>query len=139
MPIELSHLHQLITGKRHPLTVGDLPRRVAEHMGCHPAVVYLGRKELFHILETHQNDISLDHVQQFHLAIRDGRYVANPKTNRRVDLFYRATPDDRPYLIGIKSAERGGEVWIASAYRTNEQQERSRANRALVLQDYIFR
>jgi hypothetical protein len=45
MRFELSTLMQLAMGQRPNVIVGDLPTPLSRILGCHPAIVYLGRKE----------------------------------------------------------------------------------------------
>ena len=117
MNIELSYLLDLLAGRRRFLTVGDLPRPVADHLRCHPAVVYLRNLEARKIWETHQEVTGID-LLQMSLALTKGCYYADPKRARCVTSIYTAE-NGKPYVLGLKSADNGHEVWVATYYRTN--------------------
>jgi hypothetical protein len=73
MPVELSHLMQLAMGQKPALQVGDLPRIVAEYLGCHPAIVFLGHRELMKIGGKH-GEIKHAELQQLPFMIAKGAY-----------------------------------------------------------------
>jgi len=49
MPMELSHLIQLVCGQKSSLPVGDLPQDIAKYLGCHPG----WHKEVLKIVRKH--------------------------------------------------------------------------------------
>ncbi|MFD0985656.1 hypothetical protein [Methyloligella solikamskensis] len=117
MPIEISHLMQTAMGQKDAIKVGDLPRQVAKHMGCHPAVVYLGGAELHKITLKHK-DISAERLQMLFMAIRDGEYRTDDQNRARHLTVIWEFPETREtYVIGLKSASNGGEVWICTYYK----------------------
>ena len=68
MPMELSHLIQLVCGQKSSLPVGDLPQDVAKYLGCHPGIVYLGHKEVLKIVRKHR-EIRVEELQCLPFAI----------------------------------------------------------------------
>ncbi len=68
MPMELSHLIQLVCGQKSSLPVGDLPQDVAKYLGCHPGIVYLGHKEVLKIVRKHP-EIRVEELQCLPFAI----------------------------------------------------------------------
>lgn len=135
MPLELSQLMQLGLGLLKSVPVGDLPRVVAVHLGCHPAVVYLGYKELYKIAGKH-TDVAYREFQFLPYMISDGRYVSDPKRASAVTVFYRNPENGLLYTAGLKSAERGGEVWISTLHRTTDAKVDNRTERATIIRDY---
>lgn len=116
MPIELSHLMQLALGTKKSLQVGDLPEAVAQHMGCHPAIVFLGHRELIKITKKHQ-EIEVTEFQYLSIAIREGCYRTDDQDRlHHVTVLYERPDNGVTYLIGLKAAEKGREVWIATYY-----------------------
>lgn len=116
MPVELSELMQLGLGHRQRLFVGDLPRPVAQLMGCHPGAIYLGHREFFHIAERHP-EMRREEFQMIPLLIKSGSYYTHPNFPNCVSIFGELEHDNRRYMIGLKSAERGGEVWVQTMFR----------------------
>lgn len=122
MPLELSILMQLALRQRGPVTVGDLPPEVANYLGCHPAIAYLGYHGLKKIVITHP-EISYLEMQELPFMIAKGRYVSDPKRRQCVTLFGRGAENGKLYLAGLKAANRGGEVWVSTFHRSDTVQE----------------
>jgi hypothetical protein len=100
---------QLVSGQKPSLQVGDLPRVVAEHLGCHPAIVYLGHEEVLKIVRKHPK-IRVEELQCLPFAIAKGEYREDPERGKCVTVFYNEPTKNKLYLIGLKSACAGGEV-----------------------------
>ena len=132
MPLELSHLMQLALGQITSLTVGDLPRPVAEYLKCHPAIVFIGNKEFFKIRKRHPN-IEVAEFQHLTLAVRNGLYLTDSSRPNCVTLIYRNPDNGKLYQVGLKSALQGGEVWVATYHRTNPGNAKQRMNQSDVL------
>ncbi len=112
-------LMQLVAGQLRSLQVGDLPRPVAEHLKCHPAVVYLGHKEVLKIAGKHK-EIIVPHLQYLPYAIKEGSYYEEAPRPLCVTILYTDKETSKSYLIGLKSAGRGGEVWVQTFHRIDE-------------------
>jgi hypothetical protein len=123
---------QLANGQRTSLPVGDLPRPVAEHLGCHPAIVYLGSKEFAKIVRKH-SELKVAEFQQLPFAISKGKYLQDEARPRSATVIYRSNEDRRLYLVGIKSAGRGSEVWVSTYYRIDEISATRRERKGAVL------
>jgi hypothetical protein len=108
---------QLVSGQRTSLQVGDLPRPVAAYLGCHPAIVYLGHSEVLKIVRKH-SEIRVEELQCLPYAIADGEYRDDAQRGRCVTVFYNEPRKNKLYIIGLKAACRGCEVWVQSFYRT---------------------
>ena len=109
MPVELSHLMMLAIGTKPELKVGDLPRPVAEYLGCHPAVVFLGYKEFQKIAKKHDK-IRREEFQTLPIMIKKGRYIKDAGRRNCVTVFYSDPDSGNIYTAGIKSACQGAEV-----------------------------
>jgi hypothetical protein len=107
---------QLVSGQKSSLQVGDLPRIVAEYLGCHPAIVYLGHNEVIKIVRKH-SAIRVEELQCLPFAIAKGEYREDQARGKCVTVFYNEPSKNKLYIIGLKSACRGGEVWVQSFYR----------------------
>ncbi|WP_045369001.1 hypothetical protein [Methyloceanibacter caenitepidi] len=117
MPIELSHLMQTLLGQKDALPVGDLPRPVAEHMRCHPAVVFLGSNEIKKIRMKHP-EIGYEELQLLFLAIREGEYRTDDQRRERcATVFWTFKETGETFVVGLKSASQGGEVWVSTFHR----------------------
>jgi len=116
MPIELSELLHLARGYKPALQVGDLPRGIAVFLKCHPAIVFLGTKEVHKIVRKHP-EIKLDELQCLHIAIKEGEYYFDKSRSNCVTIFY--TPRDKRdiYLIALKATQGGYEVWVQTFHR----------------------
>jgi hypothetical protein len=95
---------QLALGQKPALQVGDLPRPVAAHFRCHPAIVWLGTDELRKIVTKHPQ-IRVEQLQYLHYAIRDGVYYVEKYRPNCVTIYY--IVDERTYVIGLKPTSRG--------------------------------
>jgi hypothetical protein len=124
---------QLVAGQKKTLPVGDLPRDVAEYLGCHPAIVYLGHREVLKIVNKHGENVRVEQLQCLHLAIRDGEYRADPGRKRSVSIYYQNPYDGHLYLIGIKPADKGSEVWICTLFQTTAKKIRNQRERSVLL------
>ena len=133
MPVELSQLMQLALGKPPALQVGDLPRPVAEHLGCHPAIVWLGTAELGKIVRKHGDQIKVENLQCLPYAISDGVYYKDQNRPNCVTVYYRDKYTNLQYVIGLKPANRGGEVWIQTFYRIDDRKAARRQVQARIL------
>jgi len=120
MPVELSQLMQLAMGRPPALQVGDLPRPVAQHLKCHPAIVWLGAAELSKIVKKHGSEIKLEQLQCLPFAIRDGEYYSEIKRPNCVTVYYRDRDTKLQYIIGLKPASRGCEVWVQTFFRIDD-------------------
>jgi len=134
MPVELSQLMQLVAGKLPALQVGDLPRPVAEHLGCHPAIVWLGHNEVQKIVMKHGDCINVPQLQCLPFAIRDGAYYFEPNRLKSVTVFHRFANDDLQYVIGLKPADRGSEVWVQTFFRIDD----TKANKRMAKSTLLF-
>jgi hypothetical protein len=132
MPVELSYLMQLVSGQKPSLQVGELPRVVAEHLGCHPAIVYLGHEEVLKIVRKHPK-IRVEELQCLPFAIAKGEYREDHERGKCVTVFYNEPTKNKLYLIGLKSACAGGEVWVQSFYRTSPENCRSKRGKNKLL------
>lgn len=125
MAIELSELMQVILGQRPVLTVGNLPRPVADHLKAHPGIVFLRHIELKHILSDHTYILPYD-VMHLTFAIESGAYYEDPKRKNAVTCLYHNQDSGRFYTVGIKTASNGSETWIATYHRAKDRFVRSR-------------
>jgi hypothetical protein len=135
MPVELSHLMQLAMGRLPALQVGDLPRPVAEYMHCHPAIVWLGAQQLQKIVRDHP-EIRVEQLQCLPFAIHDARYYCDKERSNCLTAYYTAELRGQ-YLIGIKPAIRGGEVWIQTFYRQDDKTALRRQSKSSLIHDPI--
>jgi hypothetical protein len=133
MPVELSHLMQLVAGRKQSLPVGDLPRGIANYMNCHPGIVYLGHREVIKIVGKHGEKIRVEQLQCLPFAIKDGEYRADPARGGSVSIYYRNPFDNELYVIGIKAAAKGGEVWICTLYQGSERNAENQRKRGTML------
>src|SRR5262245_8522458 len=117
MPVELSLLMQLVAGQKTSLPVGDLPHDVAKYLKCHPAIAYLGHKEVTKIVRKH-GDVRIEQLQSLPYAIKDGEYRDDPGRGNCVTIYWENPTDRALYLIGLKSASIGGEVWVQTFHKT---------------------
>lgn len=117
MPVELSLLMQLAMGRKPSLPVGDLPRPVAEHLKCHPAIVFLGHTEFKKIVGKHQ-EIKAEHLQYLPYMIKHGTYAHDLNRPNCVTIFHKSDYDGQLYQAGIKATVRGSEVWVQTYHRT---------------------
>jgi len=132
MPIELSELMKLAMNKRPSLFVGELPRPVASYLKCNPGVVYLGHREFLKIQNKHP-EIETEEFQSLHLIVKDGMYLPDLKRPSCVTIFWKDPEIPLPYLVGLKAADAGGEVWVSTFHRTNQTQIDSRCRRDGIL------
>src|SRR5208337_5479177 len=103
MPMELSHLIQLVCGQKSSLPVGDLPQDVAKYLGCYPGIVYLGHKEVLKIVRKHP-EIRVEELQCLPFAIALGEYREDAHRERCVTIFYKEPIKNTPYTTRVKSA-----------------------------------
>lgn len=136
MAIELSHLMQLVMGQKQALTVGDLPRIVATAVGCHPAVVYLGHREVAKIVRGHGDGIGVEQLQCLTFAIKDAEYRLDAMRRNALSLYYHNPVDNEFYVIGLKHACSRSEVWVSTFFRTSETKQRSQRERAELLRPH---
>ena len=123
---------QLAQGTLPALQVGDLPRPVAEHFKCHPAIIWLGTKELAKIVSKH-SDIRLEQLQSLPYMIRDGTHYLEAIHPNSVPIFYRSAAEARWYIIGVKPASRGSEVWVQTFFYISDKKAARRLARASLL------
>ncbi len=116
---------QLANGQRGSLTIANLPEEVAKYLGCHPAIVFLGHDELLKISTKHP-EIAREELQSLPFMIKEGFYIKDNKRKNCVSVFYRMPYTQTLYTAGIKSAENGSEVWVATFYKTNAKYARRR-------------
>jgi hypothetical protein len=129
MPVELSQLMQLVAGQRQSLQVGDLPRVVAERLECHPAVVYLGHREVIKIVRLHGSTIKVEELQSLPYMVRDAEYRVDPMRRVCASLYFHDQEKACLYVIGLKPACRGGEIWISTFYRSSVEKQVSQRSR----------
>ena len=125
MPMELSHLIQLVCGQKSSLPVGDLPQDVAKYLGCYPGIVYLGHKEVLKIVRKHP-EIRVEELQCLPFAIALGEYREDSHRERCVTIFYKEPIKNTLYTIGVKSACSDGEAWVQSFYRTTPDKSKNK-------------
>jgi hypothetical protein len=128
---------QLVAGQRSSVQVGELPRAVAKHLKCEPGVVYLGHKEVVKIVRKHGTTVRVEQLQCLPFAIHDGEYRADPARNGPLTIYYRDGYDDHLYVIGLKSACKGGEVWIRTLFLCSEDNVRNQRERAMLLRNHL--
>lgn len=121
MPIELSQLMQLALNKLPHLYVGELPRPIAKYLKSNPGLVYLGHREFLKISKKH-DEINREEFQSLHLAVKDGTYLTEPKRPNCVTAFWKDGEKSLLYLLGLKTAGDGGEVWVSTFHRTHQAQ-----------------
>jgi hypothetical protein len=109
---------QLLAGQRQIMPVGQLPHDVAQHLNCHPAVVYLRREEALNISVKHR-EIQEYEIQFLPVLIEHGMYVWNKKRPKTVTAFYPEPLENKLFLAAMKVADSGSEVWVSTLYRTN--------------------
>jgi hypothetical protein len=132
MPVELSHLMQLVAGQKPSLQVGDLPRPVAEYLRCHPAIVYLGHSEVLKIVRKHR-EIRVEELQCLPYAIANGEYRDDPQRGQCVTVYYNESTRNKLYIVGLKSACRGGEVWVQTFHRTTPDKAKNKQQNSTLL------
>ena len=125
MPMELSHLIQLVCGQKSSLPVGDLPQDVAKYLGCHPGIVYLGHKEVLTIVRKHP-EIHVEELQCLPFAIALGEYREGAHRECCVTIFYNEPIKNTLYIIGVKSACSDGGAWVQSFYRTTPDKSKNK-------------
>lgn len=133
MAIELSHLMQLVAGQKQVLTVGDLPRSVAAAVGCHPAVVYLGHREVLKIVRAHGDGVGVEQLQCLTFAVSDAEYRLDSMRKNALSLYYQNPIDKEFYVVGLKHASGRREVWVSTFFRTSENKQRAQRQRAELL------
>ena len=124
---------QLVAGQKPVLTVGDLPRVVAEAVSCHPAIVYVGHKEVVKIVRGHSEGVGVEQLQCLTFAVRDAEYRLDAMRRNALSLYYRSPIDEEFYVIGLKHACGRREVWVSTFYRTSEDKQRSQRERSTLL------
>jgi hypothetical protein len=132
MPVELSQLMQLARGKPPALQVGDLPRPVAEYLKCHPAIVWLGTPELRKIVNKH-SPIRVEQLQRLPLAMQDARYYLEPARPHCVTAFYFEPTSERQYILGLKPASHGSEVWVQTFFYIDNKKAARKQDRCTFL------
>lgn len=125
---------QLGRGQKPALQVGDLPRPVAEYLNCHPAIVFLGHRELLKIGGKHK-EIGAAEFQQLPFLIKCGRYYEDARRPRCVTVFYELPSDGKLYVAGLKAAARGCEVWIQTFHRIDDYRARAKIEIAKLIFD----
>jgi len=135
MPIELSQLMQLFAGQKPSLQVGELPRPVAAHLRCSPGVVYLGHNEFRKIVGKH-TEVCVADVQLLHDAVRNGRYYSDEQGRSNcATIIHERGSEEMAFLVGLKVAEKGGEVWVSTYHRIGKRRLGRRLKRAKLLLD----
>jgi hypothetical protein len=133
MPVELSHLMQLVRGQKQSLPVGDLPRVIADRLHCNPGIVYLGHREVIKIVGNHGEKIRVEQLQCLPFAIKDGEYRADPARGGSISIYYRNPFDNELYVIGIKPASKRGEVWVCTLYQSSDRNTKNQRSRGTLL------
>ena len=132
MPIELSELMQLALERRPSLKVGDLPRPIAEIMGCHPAIVFLGAAEFKHIAQSHP-EMRREEFQLIFQIIKTGSYYQHPDYPTSVTVFGDLEHDGKLYMLGLKSAQGGCEVWVQTMFRIGHRKALRRIRNSVLI------
>ncbi len=115
---------QLASGQKTSLQVGDLPRPVATYLRCHPAIVFLGHKEMLKISKKHTEITSLEFLQ-LPFLIKDGHYYEDEKRRNCVTIYHKLPDDPRLYIAGLKAVDHGCEVWVQTFYRIDDSSRRN--------------
>jgi len=106
--------------------MGDLPRRVAEITGCHPAIVYMGKKEFWHITRSHP-EMRREEFQLAPWLIRDGSYYVDGRRANQMTIYGQLEHDSKLYTLGLKSVDHGCEVWVQTMYRIDPKKAERRS------------
>lgn len=135
MIFTVEDIYRLRAGWSDPITVGELPIKVAKEMGLLVPLVYLSKASLAHINYKHPDVTDYDlilvpFVVKFGLILRETRkpnvYLATysgPHCPRRVGLAMKVAQPDR-------------EVYLESFYRLNKRQTRAWLNRCEIIKTY---
>jgi hypothetical protein len=138
MPVELSDLMQLALGQRDHLKMGDLPRTVAEITGCHPAIVYLGKREFWHIARSHP-EMQREEFQLVPWLLKDGSYYVDERRPNQMTIYGRLQHDRKLYALCLKAVDHGCEVWVQTMYRIDDKKAQRRSkNMTLIFGPSIF-
>lgn len=132
MAVELSQLAQLCIGHRKVLTIGNVPRVVAETLNCIPGIVNLRHQEALHIFASHPNDMSIDDLMLLTFVVERGKYYRDPKRHDGMSVVYQSQENSKMYLLGLKRVG-PGELWISTYHRTNPTKVRQRQSKWPVL------
>lgn len=100
------------------MPVGNLPHAVAQHLKCHPAVVYLRRTEALKIFAKHTEIKEYD-LQFLPVLIEHGAYIWSAKRPKTITAFYPERMTDKFFLAALKAADSGSEVWVSTFHRSN--------------------
>jgi len=128
---------QLVAGQRKSLQVGDVPFLIAQRLNCHPAIVYLGHKEVLKIVGKHGEGIRVEQLQTIWLAIRDGEYRSDPnRTNKAISVYYREPVSSELYVVGLKRVS-GCELWVSTFYRSGDKKQANQRSRGELLRGQV--
>ena len=106
-----------------------LPRPVAEHIGCHPGTVYLGKEEYQHIIKEHGVVVTPEIMQHMPLALTQGKFFLDRDRPSCVSVFYVDRYTQRLYLMPLKACQKGGEVWVRTFYNISARKSQSKQKR----------
>jgi hypothetical protein len=125
MSLELSDLRTMIARRAGQLWICNIPHRLLTFLGCSTGAVYLSWQSALHIREKHREITEFD-MLHLPLAVSKGE-IRREAGKLRLLAFY--TIEDKEYVVPLKIAKGGHEIWISSMYRiTPKQSLKKRAN-----------
>lgn len=134
MGLELSQLDNLRCRGRGAVQVADLPRAVAEYIGCQLGFAYISGESIRHILKKHP-DVELVDMVCLPDMVRRGLWVEEP--GRTACVLYDHPIRGLRFKAAIKAAGDGFETYIGTFHRVAPRQTRSVLRRGRVLCGYL--
>lgn len=135
-PLTLENIIELISHKRPQVSVGTLPLEVRKHFGRSHDVVVLSAESAKHILTEHGEHIGHPELLKIPQVLEKGMWISeNDRPEWCIASFFEQNTGTR-FLAAIKVTKDRKECFLASFYKVQKRQIRSKMKRGHVLRNH---
>jgi hypothetical protein len=135
MSLTLGDLLDLKNRFRDPIRVGELPFDVSKKLRLRNHGVYLSLASYNHIQNAHP-DITDYVLLLLPLALRRGLIVQERVKMNVIVVSYIHDETSLRYVVALKIASSGNEVWVSSIYRSKRRQTSRILKRGVILKNH---
>ncbi len=116
------------------VVVASLPTEIAAQLSANTSDVWLARDYALKLRDRH--NVGYENLRLVQAAIDHGHCLLGKADNHLEFIYFDDQNSNRPWLLVIKSARWGQEVWLVSLYRTHRQQIQSKLRRHRMLREH---
>jgi hypothetical protein len=128
-------LIRLLAGQIEVVVVGTLNPPAVSLLAAQTPLICIAKKELIHILNDHDDHITLKDLMLMPAMITDGLIIKeHHRPNRLVSCFELSA--QKRYCLAMKLAKGGHEGWISTLHRTKPKQTQRYLARGVIIQNH---